>query len=43
MFNWKNRLFKNYERHEYKPDDNVRFDNFRKECQEAVEIAKVNY
>ena len=39
----KNRLFKNCKKHGYKSKDNVRLDNFRKECQEAVEIAKLNY
>ena len=43
MLNRKNRLFKNYKRHGYKPEDNVRLDNFRRECQEAVEVAKLNY
>ena len=43
MLNRKNRLFKNYNRHGYKPEDKVRLDNFRKECQEAVEIAKLTY
>ena len=43
MLNRKNRLFKNYKRHEYTPVDKVRLDNFRKECQEAVENAKLNY
>ena len=43
MLNRKNRLFKNYKRHGYKPEDKVRLANFRKECQEAVEVAKFNY
>ena len=43
MLNSKNRLFKNYKRHGYKPEDRVRLDKFRKECQEAVEIAKLTY
>ena len=43
MLNRKNRLFKNYKRHGYTPVDKVRLDNFRKECQEAVENAKLNY
>ena len=43
MLNRKNRLFKNYKRHGYNPEDKVRLDNFRKECQEAVEVAKLNY
>ena len=43
MLNRKNRLFKNYKRHGYRPEDKVRLDNFRKECQEAVETAKLTY
>ena len=43
MLNRNNRLFKNYKRHGYKPEDKVRLDNFRKECQEAVEVDKLNY
>ena len=43
MHNRKNRLIKNYKRHGYKPEDKVRFDNFRKECTEAVEVAKLNH
>ena len=43
MFNRKNKLFKTYTNHGYKPEENFRLDNFRKECQEAVEIAKLNY
>ena len=43
MLNRKNRLFKNYKRHGYKLEDKVRLDNFRKECQEAIEIAKLTY
>ena len=42
MLNSKNR-FKNYKRHGYKSEYKVRLDNFRRECQDAVEIAKVNY
>ena len=43
ILNRKNRLFKNYKRHGYKSEDKVRLDNIRKECQEAVEIAKFTY
>ena len=43
MLNRKNRLFKNYKRHGYKLEDKVRLDNFHKECQEAVETAKLTY
>ena len=43
MLNRKNKFFKNYKRHGYKLEDKVRLDNFRKECQEAVEIAKLTY
>ena len=40
MLDKKNRLFKNYKRHGYKPEDKFRLDNVRKDCQEAVEVAK---
>ena len=43
MLNRKNRLFKNYKRHGYKTEDNVRLDAFRIECQQAVEAAKLSY
>ena len=43
MLNRKNRLFKNYKRHGYKPEDKVRLDNFRNECQESVKPAKLTY
>ena len=39
----KNRLFKNYNKHGYKEEDKIRLDNFRIECQETVETAKINY
>ena len=42
MLNRKNRHFESYKRHGYKPD-NIRIDNFRKECQEAVETAELSY
>ena len=43
MLNRKNRLFKNYKKHRYKEEDKVRLEVFRKECQEAVESAKLSY
>ena len=43
MLNRKNKFFKNYKRHGYKPEDKVRLENFRKECQEAVDKAKLTY
>ena len=43
MLNRKNRFFKNYKRHRYKLEEKVRLDNFCKECQEAVENAKLTY
>ena len=43
MLNRNNKFFKNYKRHGYKLEDNVRLDNIRKECQEAVENAKLTY
>ena len=41
MLNRKNRLFKNYKKHRYKEEDKVRLEVFRKECQIAVESAKL--
>ena len=43
MLNRTNRLFKNYKRHGYKLEDKARLENFSKECQEAVETAKLIY
>ena len=43
MIKRKNRLYKNYKKHGYQPQDKVRLDNFRLECQNAVENAKNNY
>ena len=43
MLNRKNRFFNNYKRHGYILEDKVRLDNFRKECTEAVETAKLTY
>ena len=43
MINRKNRLYKNYKRHGYQHHDKVRLDNFRWECQQAVEDAKNAY
>ena len=40
MLNRKNRLYKSYKRHGYNDEDKVRLDNFRIECQQAVENAK---
>ena len=39
----KNRLFKNFKRHGYQETDKIRLDNFRKECQDAVDTAKQTY
>ena len=39
----KNRLYKNYKRHGYRVEDKYRLDNFRIECQQAVESAKLSY
>ena len=38
MLNRKNRLFKNYKKHGYKAVDKVRLEEFRHECQKAVEF-----
>ena len=43
LLNRKNRLYKNYKKHGYKNEDNVRLATFRLECQHAVETAKLNY
>ena len=43
LLNRKNRFFKKYRRHGYKLEDKVRLENFRKECQDAVETAKLTY
>ena len=43
MLNRKNRLFKNYKKHSYKEEDNVRLHVFRIECQKSVETAKLSY
>ena len=43
MIRRKNRLFKNYKRHGYKYEDKFRLDNFRIECQKAVDNAKHEY
>jgi len=43
MINRKNRLYKNYKKHGYQAHDRIRLDNFRLECQNAVEAAKSAY
>ena len=43
LLNRKNRLFKSYKKHGYKIEDKDRLDAFRKECQQAVETAKLTY
>ena len=43
MINRKNRIYKNYKRHGYQQNDKNRLDNFRLECQKAVEDAKITY
>ena len=43
MLNRKNRLYKSNKRHGYNDEDKVRLDNFRIECQQAVENAKLSY
>ena len=39
----KDRLYRNYKRHGFRDEDKNRLDNFRKECQEAIESAKLMY
>ena len=43
MLNKQNRLFKNYKRHGYKVDDKNRVDNFRNECEMAINKSKDDY
>ena len=43
MLNKKNKLYKSYKRHGYNDEDKVRLDNFRIECQQAVENAKLSH
>ena len=43
MIKRKNRLFNNYKKHGYKEEDKLRLESFRKECQLAVETAKLSY
>ena len=43
MIKRKNRLYKAYKRHGYQPDDKIRLENFRLECQKAIEDAKKDY
>ena len=43
MIKRKNRLYKSYKNHGYRQDDKIRLDNFRIECQKAIEDAKNNY
>ena len=43
MLNKQNRLFRNFKRHGYKLDDKNRVDNFRKECEMAINKSKEDY
>ena len=43
MLNRQQRLYKNYKRHGLKPEDKVRVDRFRDECNIAVQNAKKSY
>ena len=43
LLNRKNRFFKNYKKHGYKREDRDSLDNFRMECQQAVQSAKLTY
>ena len=43
MLNRKNRLSKNCKKHGFQETDKIRLDNFRQECQNAVEEAKKSY
>ena len=39
----KDRLYRNYKRHNFRNEDKIRLDNFRTECNEAIESAKTLY
>ena len=41
--NKKNRLYENYKKHGYKPEDKTRLDKFREECHRDVDDAKIAY
>ena len=43
MIRKKNRLYKAYKKHGFQANDKIRLDNFRDECQTAIEAAKNNY
>ena len=43
LLNRQKRLFRNYKRHGLRPDDKVRVDTFREECNLAIQNAKENY
>ena len=38
-----NRMFKNFKRHGYRNEDKIRVENFRKECNLAVQAVKDKY
>ena len=43
MMNRKNKLLNKYKRHGYRPEDKIRFENFRDECMLSFENAKERY
>ena len=43
MIRKKNSLYKAYKKHGFQANDKIRLDNFRDECQTAIESAKNNY
>ena len=43
MIRKKNRLYNSYKKHGFRHDDKVKLDNFRAECQKAIEDAKNDY
>ena len=43
LLNRQNRLYKNFKRHGYKPEDKIRVDNFNAECMTAISNAKESY
>ena len=43
LLNRQNRLYKNFKRHGFKPEDKIRVDNFNAECMNAIHEAKESY
>ena len=43
ILNRQQRLYKNYKKHGFKPEDKIRVDAFRNECNLAIQNAKIDY